>query len=128
MLENDQYKPSIFKKENWGIYDRILNFEPRTSNLAEAWHGVINDKIKITNPNIAFFIKKVFEIEQVNEIEIKQNKLSIVSWPRKNCEKEVKLFLLTNDMKYFDDDEFIENILKIYGFKLNKFLFFMSNF
>ncbi|KAG0429052.1 hypothetical protein DMUE_5769 [Dictyocoela muelleri] len=115
-LDNGVYKRPIFDIKYWSIYERILKFEPRTTNIAEACHRVLNKNIGVINPNIALFIQKILEFEELNEVEIIQSKQGNITWSRKNYEKETRLYFLLHDFHYFSDEELVENILKVYDF------------
>ncbi|KAG0436087.1 hypothetical protein DMUE_4393 [Dictyocoela muelleri] len=86
-MEDKKYIKTIFYIQEWSIFNRILKFEPRTTNGSEAWHRSIYDKIKISNPKIALFIKNLLECEKLSQIEFKQNLKSNITWSRKDTKK-----------------------------------------
>ncbi|MEG0664788.1 MAG: hypothetical protein RR483_06800, partial [Clostridia bacterium] len=110
------YKTPVFEIKKWSIHNRILQYDPITTNGAESWHRVINKKINISFPNIALFIKTILEDEEIKKFEILQTLPGNVTWPRKNFDKQQKLFLLMSDINYFSDNEFILSVLNIYNF------------
>lgn len=114
------YKAPIFDVKKWSVYERMLNNEPRTTNGAEAWHKSINSQISISNPNIAFFIKSILMEEDIKKIEIMQCLAGKINWSRKDYSKELKLFHLAKNLKFFEDNEYINNISKLYNFRFGE--------
>lgn len=64
------YIESLYKKENWNCYSRILKNLPRTTNNVEAWHRVFNQSCFVVNPNIAVVISVMKDEEELNKMEI----------------------------------------------------------
>ncbi|WUR02116.1 MULE domain-containing protein [Vairimorpha necatrix] len=50
----------------WNVFDRVKNEIPRTSNNAESWNRTINKRMETRNPNIALFISRILDCEEMD--------------------------------------------------------------
>ena len=56
IVRTPRWKEPMFPPKLWSLYDRLLNDEPRTTNMHEGWHRRFSTVVAKHNPNIYDFI------------------------------------------------------------------------
>ena len=54
-----QFVPPMFGPGLWGVYERTLEGIWRTSNNAEAWHGVFGRQVDCAHPGVYKFLDEL---------------------------------------------------------------------
>ena len=54
-----RWKEPKFSPRIWSVYERVLNDEPRTTNMLEGWHIRFNTLVARSHPNIFDFISRL---------------------------------------------------------------------
>ena len=55
-LRRPRWKEPKFAPRLWSVYERVLNDEPRTTNMLEGWHRRFSTVVAKHHPNIYDFI------------------------------------------------------------------------
>jgi hypothetical protein len=67
---NEKTLKCRYSPYHWMFFSRTVKRIPRTANYIESWHNRLNTMCIISHPNIAFFITKLFEVEEVDRKEL----------------------------------------------------------
>ena len=58
-LRRQRWKKTKFAPRLWSVYERVLNDEPRTTNMLERWHRRFSTVVTKHHPNIYDFIGRL---------------------------------------------------------------------
>ncbi|KAF7686100.1 hypothetical protein CDIK_3150 [Cucumispora dikerogammari] len=114
-----EHNNPLYHPKQWSVHDRVIKNTPRTTNGAEAFHRVLNEIISVSKPNIALFIQKILETEEMMKMEINQSLSGKLTFPNKNFDKEIKLAILIKHYDLFKREIFLDVVLKIHKFEFD---------
>lgn len=117
--EQEQIDP-LYEIAFWNVYERVLNDLPRTTNSVEAWHRKINQKIKIKRPNIAYFVNKILDEEEVDRIKIIQLIGGKFNFAEVNYTKEYKLKILVKNIELFEVDNYLGLVSSVFEWRFEE--------
>ena len=116
---NNTLTPPRFPIEFWNCRDRVLKEIPYTNNILEGWNNKLNTRASISHPNIALFRKLLLDLEIDDKFQITRGLMGHLDWQGKYKDKAIKLkFIIEND-SYFEGEDFITALLKVYIFKFD---------
>lgn len=105
---------SKFSPFNWNVFYRTINKLPRTTNCLESWHNTLRIMCGISHPNIAHFVSKLIEKEEIDrKIFLELIKFGPVL-TRKELEKEEGLRVLCENHSFYSIKEFFERIQHLF--------------
>lgn len=113
---NNATNGPIYNPRLWSCFDRVINFQPRTTNNVEGWHRAFNQVCLVSHPNIAVVVKTMQDEEELNRIELSQFKSGRIT-VRAKLEKEEKIRLLLLNEKFIGDDAYFESLDLIFKLK-----------
>lgn len=97
------YKPT-YNITFWNLYDRVINFLPRTINGVESWHRTLNKIGEISHPNIAKFIEIIQKMEEISRFTIGRLEGGKFSSCRVDIKKEWDLRMIVVNFHIFNTE------------------------
>jgi hypothetical protein len=76
---------------NWTCHKRILKNIPRTINLVEGWHRVLNERCVVSLPNIVGLVNVLKDFEEENRFTLCQFKKNFKPCNEKDLKREYKI-------------------------------------
>ena len=114
-----RWKGPIFPAKLWSVYDRVLNDEPRTTNMLEGWHRRFSTVVAKHHPNIYYFIGCLRAEQARTETVI--SKLVMGEAPRKirkiKKEKNVRIKKIVQDFQDREMNDYLRDLA--YNIKYN---------
>ena len=95
---NNIYVYPLYDIKYWSINNFIKLNLPRTINTAESWHRVLNSEMNKKRPNIAYFIRKILEMEIIDNFKILQINGGKLDCPNKDYAKDQKLIYILKSL------------------------------
>jgi hypothetical protein len=102
----------------WNAFSRVEKEIPRTSNNAESWNRTLNKRMETSKPNIALFITRILDCEELDIFNLKRYKMGVFETRKKNKSEDIIRMIVKNYNQYTPEN-FMKILLKYINFKLD---------
>ncbi|WUR03282.1 MULE domain-containing protein [Vairimorpha necatrix] len=100
----------------WNVFDSLKNEISRTSNNAESWNRIINKRMETRNTNIALFISRIPDCEEMDIYNLKRYKKELFE-AKKTKKAEEKIRIIVKNYKHYSREEYMNALLQHVNFK-----------